>query len=203
METSQGIVRPNYFEGRLLSAEDLRTEQAYHRRMRHLHNRAFHGSGIVSGLEVDGSGATVRVAPGLAVDGLGREILLEEEQSLVLPAGDQAVVLLCLGYDEEEIDPVLTAQGDSSPSRIAERHALRIDGSSEDPACVPLALLEVRDGALVDIDPAVRSRAAAVPPMLTVIERLADRVRRVAERVERLADRVDRLERRTGGAAGG
>jgi hypothetical protein len=44
--------RPNYFFGQLLSAREFQGEQTYVRRKLQLHNRCFHGYGIVCGLEV-------------------------------------------------------------------------------------------------------------------------------------------------------
>jgi len=42
--------RVNYFAGRLLTAEDFRAEQEYHREKSRRHNRRLHGSGVASGL---------------------------------------------------------------------------------------------------------------------------------------------------------
>lgn len=73
--------RVNFFNGMLLTADDLAVEQEYHRGMRHLHNR-IHGFGTVSGLEVTVSRGRVRVDPGLAIDVCGREIVLTEPLTL-------------------------------------------------------------------------------------------------------------------------
>jgi len=47
---SDPIERVHFTSGQLLSVDDLRTEQDYHRRMRWLHNRMLHGTGVVSGV---------------------------------------------------------------------------------------------------------------------------------------------------------
>src|SRR4030095_8648163 len=59
------ISRPNYFSGRLLDAATLAAEQDYQREMRRRHNRALHGYGVVSGLDVDidASGGQARLPP--------------------------------------------------------------------------------------------------------------------------------------------
>jgi hypothetical protein len=77
-----GRRRPRYFEGRLLSADDLTLEQEYHREMRHLQNRIL-GSGIVEGLTLSIDDDTITVSPGLALDVLGREIVLTEPFTLL------------------------------------------------------------------------------------------------------------------------
>jgi len=41
---TQATRRPNYFDGRLITAADLRQDQEYHRGMRYLQNRALGGA---------------------------------------------------------------------------------------------------------------------------------------------------------------
>ena len=76
------IERVNYFDRQFLRVEDFKDEQDYHVSMRRRHNISHHTWGIVAGLEptiVDGS---LYVSPGLAVDGFGRELILETQQPL-------------------------------------------------------------------------------------------------------------------------
>ena len=96
--------RPRYFAGKLLTAEDLELEQRYHIEKRRLLNRMLHGAGVVSGLDVvAGTGDTVTVEPGLALDACGREILICEPQQLTIPAGGEPVSI-CLLYTEVETE---------------------------------------------------------------------------------------------------
>lgn len=76
------LTRVNFFDGMLLTGEDLRVEQEYHRRKQQLHNR-LHGYGTVEGLEVtvDRHDHTVHVSAGWAIDPQGREIVLTEPWS--------------------------------------------------------------------------------------------------------------------------
>jgi len=84
-----GIRRSNFFNGRLLTAEDLRGEQAAERAGRALLGRAL-GAGVATGLMVapiPGAAAgtpAVRVFAGLAVDGLGQAIALPEDAEVRL-----------------------------------------------------------------------------------------------------------------------
>ena len=87
------VERLHYFNGRRLEAADLELEQRYHLDMRRRLNRELFTPGVVSGLEVaqaladDGkpSKTKVRVADGLALDPLGRELVVAE-QALAVPA---------------------------------------------------------------------------------------------------------------------
>jgi hypothetical protein len=75
------LERLNYFNGQRLQAADLKLEQDYHIRVRRWLNRSLYSSGIAEGLSVYAikDQARVRVTPGLAIDHLGREIILLEE----------------------------------------------------------------------------------------------------------------------------
>jgi hypothetical protein len=78
--------RLNYFSGRLLTAEDFATEQSYWLGKHRSHGRHLHGSGIVCGLRVTPSGpGGVTVEPGLAIDGLGREIVVPAPRQMPDP----------------------------------------------------------------------------------------------------------------------
>ena len=70
--------RNHYFYGKLLSVEDFQIEQQYFVNKHRLINRIVHGRGIVSGLEVTEGipVGTIEVSEGLALDGLGREVVL-------------------------------------------------------------------------------------------------------------------------------
>ena len=99
-----GFERPRYFAGKLITAEDFELEQRYYIEKRYLLNRMLHGAGIVSGLSVvAGEQGTVTVAPGLAIDPYGREILVCEPQRLTIPDCDEPVSI-CLLYTEVDTD---------------------------------------------------------------------------------------------------
>lgn len=79
---TQAPRRVNFVFGQLLSAEDLQAEQDYHRSMRYLQNR-LHGSGVVHGLDVEVDAASgLHVRPGIAIDALGRELVMTDTQCL-------------------------------------------------------------------------------------------------------------------------
>ena len=67
-------LHPHY--GMLLGVADFQADQAYHRGKMQLHNAWAHGWGVLWGLDVriDAGKGEVAVAPGLALDGRGREL---------------------------------------------------------------------------------------------------------------------------------
>lgn len=85
--------RVRYVIGQVLGVNEFKQEQIYFLHKNRLHNRALHGYGTVWGLgisvnrgEADSGPLKVRVAPGLAVDPRGREIVIQNEQSADLNA---------------------------------------------------------------------------------------------------------------------
>lgn len=72
--------------GMLLGVDDFRTQDAYHRGKMWLHSSWLHGKGVVWGFGVHRpeAGNELRVRPGLALDGLGRELHLEQAACLDL-----------------------------------------------------------------------------------------------------------------------
>lgn len=73
--------------GLLLGVDEFRTEQGYHLGRARRHQRLLHGHGVVAGfaLAFDAALQELRVAPGFAVDALGRDLALERPQCLSLP----------------------------------------------------------------------------------------------------------------------
>jgi hypothetical protein len=122
-ESWSGSKRPRYFSGRLLTANDLSEEQQYHVAKHRRHLQTLHGTGIVSGLEVQVAPGTttIMVSPGLAVDEQGREVQLEESRPVVVPASTSSPVCLAVEYTERGVDPVPTmASGAEEFTRVEE-----------------------------------------------------------------------------------
>lgn len=112
---SLALERIRYFTGRHMTARDFSDGDAYHRSMRHLHNRVLHGWGIACGLEVrlharPECGVVIRC--GMAVDCCGREVVIPKAVAQRIPwdllakAGDGHVLLLCLEYAEMQTEKV-------------------------------------------------------------------------------------------------
>ena len=153
--------RTRFFHGMLLTDEDLRAEQAYHRNALKRVNRYLWGSGIVCGLEVEAiTGLCIQVHPGAALDCDGNLIEVCKCTSIDLsklckdlyPGGcipaNTAVVTkyLVLRYAEVEAEPVpvqsgsddCSSPGDGAkcqPSRYREGYC--IEFADQCPNCEP------------------------------------------------------------------
>lgn len=84
-----GIRQPNFFNGRLLTAETLRAGQTANRQQHQQLGQAI-GAGIVSGLDVTlhsgGAQPVVRVSAGLALNRLGQALALAADADVALTA---------------------------------------------------------------------------------------------------------------------
>ncbi len=107
--------RLNYFNGQRLVAADLRVEQDYHIRVRRLLNRRLYTPGIAGGLEVKvslSSPRKVSVSAGVAIDALGREVILVEDTEVEVvgvPSTEADWVFgnyLTIEYAEETVSAV-------------------------------------------------------------------------------------------------
>jgi hypothetical protein len=82
----QASTRVKDFTGQLLDPDDFRDEQAYHRGRHQRLSRLAVGSGVLCGLEVTATAeGHVLVEPGIAIDPLGREIVLVDARVLADP----------------------------------------------------------------------------------------------------------------------
>jgi hypothetical protein len=150
------LVRPRFFAGQLLTADDLAAEQDYQRDRIDRRNRVLHGAGVVEGLEVsvddDGDGGPhVAVAPGLAFDRVGREIFVGCGQRVAL-RGIGTTRLVCIAYREHaaRLTPAVAlptgadaADGDAAvqANRIVESFEISLGATAADDA---IAIARVR-----------------------------------------------------------
>lgn len=103
------LKRIQFFNGQRLTAGDMTELQRANRELRWLHNRSLHGWGIGTGYGVAGEkgDTVVTVAPGYALDCMGREIILTEASKLSVPAisgnsdGSAATFYLTVTYKED------------------------------------------------------------------------------------------------------
>ncbi len=136
--------RVRYGLGMLLGVADFEQEQAWFLAQDRDHVRALHGCGVVCGLGVTLDGVKLKVAAGLAVDGLGRSICVAGEQCadlnawLAVPANRTAIgaagaktLHVVLRYCECATDlqpvpgqPCRTAEESQSATRITASFSL-------------------------------------------------------------------------------
>lgn len=111
--------RNHYFYGKLMTVRDFQDEQTYMNDKRRLGNRLLHGAGIVAGLGVllvDNQ--TFSLEAGMALDYLGREILVQDpcvKRISAIQGFDQIQqsgdVYLGIRYQEEECEGTFSVAG--------------------------------------------------------------------------------------------
>jgi hypothetical protein len=99
------LKRIRFFNGKLLTTEDLAAEQEYQLTKQRLRNLRLFGRGVVTGLDVSIEAAGVRVTPGLAIDRFGRDIIVQESERAPFPSG-LLRALLVIRYRETPTDPI-------------------------------------------------------------------------------------------------
>src|SRR5687767_11304368 len=151
--------RNRYYYGKLLDAYHLELEQRYGNHKRWLLNRLSLGSGVLCGLDVQLSsdGRHVKVGAGVAIDGLGREIIVPVDSGPIdvrqptddcgrpqgTPARANDVVTISICYMECEAEPapaMVDACGDSNGCEnglVRERYRLIVArGVAPDPGLI-------------------------------------------------------------------
>lgn len=163
--------RVNYRQGLVLGEDEFVTDQHHLRSRDHLGVRALHGYGTVSGLavSVDEAAGELRVAPGLAVDPVGRLVCVPTEQCAdlaswltdhrdelvegeegALPDALSLYVVLCARECETDLVPVpaetcRTGEESMLASRLLETFELRLSRTP------PAPVGEVADGGLAAV----------------------------------------------------
>lgn len=181
--------RPNYAEGVMLAAEDFRSEQNYHRGRLARALALTAGYGTVAGLEVvyqapgEDSPARLRVAPGLAIDRLGRLVELERAHCLELGpwyAGQEDDVLARAWHEAG-------ALWEGAPAGVVADLYLRFElcGVGKTPAFDSSAAgsfnsvvdARLRDGAALELVPFKQGDPSPLPPSEADLEQDPVRLR--------------------------
>jgi len=126
--------RVNFFYGLLLDEARLKKETSYQNQKRWMLNRLVLGTGVICGLDVavdPQSSAALLVQPGIAFDGFGHEIVVDNTTSVnpfqltddsgnAAGAAQAGTVEICLAYAETLADPVPVLVADCEhPGRCA------------------------------------------------------------------------------------
>lgn len=109
LKETRFIERLQFFNGQRLFASDLQGLEAFNREMRWLHNKSLHQPGIGNGFAVSGKKGEreVSIGAGYAIDALGREIVLLENQIEPIPPvagesdGTPALYYLTVSYPDD------------------------------------------------------------------------------------------------------
>jgi hypothetical protein len=143
--------RPHFQAGRVLRTSDFVDEQAYHLNAHRRHNTTGHRWGVAAGLGVVLLDGDLVVEPGLAVDGYGRDVVLDSARGLDLR-----------GFDVRGVEAVDVWVG-------YDRSRVRAIGDGVD-LLVDAAVVEVTDAADIDprrppgVDPADLDQPGSRPP---------------------------------------
>jgi hypothetical protein len=97
------LERNHLFAGEVLTSTDFKTDESYFMSQLRLHNRYLHSYGVANGLDVfcDENGRSLIISPGMAIDQLGREIVLPTERLFEFTAGKPSSWYLTIEYWEE------------------------------------------------------------------------------------------------------
>jgi hypothetical protein len=153
----ESIQRLNYFTSQFLEENDFQDEQAYHREMRHRHNRSLHTPGVVEGLEVSKVGdRQISISPGMAIDRDGQEMIFLEDSGAISPSGAIALsgaktdVFVTIQYGEsKEVQD--TTSGVGNQFRRVEEKPVIAFSNSNDSSAILLAIVTLdNSGTIVD-----------------------------------------------------
>lgn len=122
--------RNNYFFGKLMTVRDFESEQIYMNSKRRLGNKMMGGAGIVSGLDVIlVDNKTFSLEPGMALDYMGREIVVPEPyvRRLNVIDGfeenkDKGIVYLCLKYKENLKESTFSVAGSGKSNGVSQEY---------------------------------------------------------------------------------
>lgn len=135
--------RLNYYTGQLLNADDFKDEQLYHVDTLRSHNRNLHTWGIARGLNVEKIGTkNVTISLGMAIDGLGRQIVLDELKEIDLSRSTASSLYLTISYNEEQTD-FREGEGEKSYTRISEECVVEYDTNEPDELSMKLILAKL------------------------------------------------------------
>ncbi|MCP2257171.1 hypothetical protein LX15_000856 [Streptoalloteichus tenebrarius] len=163
-----------YYAGKFMTANDFAADTDYLLSRLRLHNRAFHGWGVVHGMTVkhhpnkDQCKNWAVVESGWAIDRLGRELVLTRRQPVRLPLGPSSCgsqqsrdtpFLLCAEFDQRFAEEVPTFyEGAADPDKKQYnryRDAVKLptaDLNTQDEKLVPLAKIVPRGNGNYDIE---------------------------------------------------
>ncbi|MBI1407391.1 MAG: hypothetical protein GC145_14865 [Caulobacter sp.] len=152
--------RPNYFDGQDLGTADFLAERDHLDGLRRLYNAGLHTWGIAQGLGVVAGGdqRSVIIAPGLAIQPSGQEILLTEPTTLTTPnLGGQTVNLFIISQARRtHPSQASLASGFTRLEHVAMPFFAAAGASVDDQAVFLAAVVLTASGELSGINPGPR-----------------------------------------------
>ncbi|MBO5153020.1 MAG: hypothetical protein J6C00_01530 [Eubacterium sp.] len=156
--------RNRYYAGKMLTSADFQAEQTYFNNKRRFVNNLMYGSGIVCGCGVFSlDDLSILVESGVAIDGLGREIVVDSSVVKKLSAVDGFEQLrtnnasLCLKYKESEVHAVYAVNQQNSDheyeyNRISEGYQLFLMDTEDIPQEFEMETEFLTSGVLLNDD---------------------------------------------------
>lgn len=159
----RGYVRLNHFHGLRLESTDFQVGEQYHVDMKRLHNKVFHGHGIVSGYAPAGSrgglsvvarrrgDTSVEVHPGYAIDAEGHDILLWDPEIKTIDPSKFRLpqdVFVVLKFVDEPTEFIVNAANPKYKGhrRVLETSKVEVVANEPDPEeAVELARIHLTD----------------------------------------------------------
>jgi hypothetical protein len=159
--------RNKFFHGKMMDVYQFELETAYEIGLRRLSNRLVTGFGVVCGLDVveGNKPLSIKVGPGLAIDGWGREIVVPGgSASVPIPPplveevcqDEESAVTVVIDYHECESEPVPVLAGDCetapacTPGVISEKYRISFVAGAQEPVLVRCRLPDVLEGSHLD-----------------------------------------------------
>lgn len=122
------LEKNQFFQGKLMTARDMQTEQEYHANRLHILNRFATGTGVLYGAEISAVRETeadleVTIEPGVVIDAHGRPVIIEHTTTKTLPLPSGEAIYLYLRFDETELEsvPVPEVRGASTEEYMSNR----------------------------------------------------------------------------------
>ena len=185
--------RNRYYAGKMLTSADFQAEQTYFNNKRRFVNNLMFGVGVVCGLGVFSlDDLSLLVESGVAIDGQGREIVIDSSVVKKLSAVDGFETIrtnnvsLCLRYREEEVHTVYSVNQNNPDreyeyNRISENYQLFLIDKEDIPEVFEMetefltrgVLLTTEDFQAEFVIPATVARGKSVKGVLRV-EKLSD-----------------------------
>jgi len=135
--------RLNYYTGQLLNADDFKDEQLYHVDTIRSHNRNLHTWGIARGLNVEKIGTkNVTISRGMAIDGKGRQMVLDELREIDLSKSTASSLYLIISYHDELTD-FREGEGDKAYTRNSEECVIEYNTNEPDELSIKIILAKL------------------------------------------------------------
>lgn len=132
-------------DGLAVTAEIWEIAHEYHRQSQRFQTLLYHGWGIVTGLEViasDPPDTSVFILPGIAVDPIGRTVILPQPAAYDIGTEMAGTLYLLLSYEESLVKPDRSKAQEGAPSHLRAEFSIAARETLPDTPFVELARIQ-------------------------------------------------------------